>query len=373
MPQRRNLQFFSLKCKLKSAVPDKQKRERIEQEVLAAHKLTKLGYFFFKAYCLHIRDVPPVTHATMLACLNQVSTKSPRGGKGKEDDLASNMRSFWSETFSKIIPERINMEGRSQLKARVIDQMLVCVLNNATTHLSSRCRKYIIHLGVEKRDSARVLNDVFRGRWELVPESIIVALREILSERVDSDVYIDLKKFPSKYVGATYRLSQAMPDGDICFAPLRRSCIPRHVKLDTEALAQIFVPHRKAAEARKAAGISNRLHYNDWVWGHVINRRVVDGKSRKYKFHHEIVTDGVSVSLLYSREDIQTAPTLGTDRKTSMQKGQSAGEVASSIPPSQTVGLDPGKKNVATMIDDRGVSLKYSTRQRAFESGTREY
>ena len=172
--------------------------------------------------------------------------------------------------------EQVNIVGRSHVKARVIDQMLVCILNNATTHFASRCKKYCIHLGVEKKDSARVVNDMFKGRWDLIPESTRAPLRTILPERVN--IYLDLKTNPSKYVRATYRLSQAMQDSDICFAPLRRSCIPRHVKLDTEALAQIFVPYKKAVEARKAA---NRLIYNDWVWGHVLSRRVVDGKSRK--------------------------------------------------------------------------------------------
>ena len=64
------------------------------------------------------------------------------------------------------------------------------------------------------------------------------------------------------------------------------------------------------------------------------------------------------VSLLYSKEEIQTMPRVSTDTKTDVQKGQAADEeVASFIPLSQTVGLDPGKKNVATIIDNRGVSL----------------
>lgn len=49
-----------------------------------------------------------------------------------------------------------------------------------------------------------------------------------------------MKKFPSKYVEATYKMSMAMSDGEdrICFVPLRRSCVPCH--MDTEMLAQIF-------------------------------------------------------------------------------------------------------------------------------------
>ncbi len=48
---------------------NEEKREQVKREVLNAHELTKLGLFFFKAYCLHTQEVPPVNHDTMLACL----------------------------------------------------------------------------------------------------------------------------------------------------------------------------------------------------------------------------------------------------------------------------------------------------------------
>ncbi len=87
--------------------------------------------------------------------------QSPSGAKGKERDLALRMQAFWSQTFSNVFPDTIDMVGRSILKAIVADQMGVCILANATTHFASHCRKYCIHLGVEKRDSSRVVADTF--------------------------------------------------------------------------------------------------------------------------------------------------------------------------------------------------------------------
>lgn len=78
------------------------------------------------------------------------------------------------------------------------------------------------------------------------------------------------------------------------------------MKRDTETLAQIFIPYKNAVEPCTADGLTNRQDHNDWVWSQVLDRRVVDRKCRKYRFHHEITTDGVAVSLLYSREAAET-------------------------------------------------------------------
>ena len=48
--------------------------------------------------------------------------------------------------------------------------------------------------------------------------------------------------------------------------------------------------------------------------------------------------------------------------------GLLVGSESDRVPPSKKVGLDPGKRNVATMIDEDGVSLRYTSRQRRFES-----
>lgn len=52
MPGKIPLQFTAIKCKLESVVEDQTARDRITSEAENAHELTKLGLFFFKAYCL---------------------------------------------------------------------------------------------------------------------------------------------------------------------------------------------------------------------------------------------------------------------------------------------------------------------------------
>lgn len=119
---------------------------------------------------------------------------------------------------------------------------------------------------------------------------------------------------PFEYVGATYRLclerasglasrarseekkSKRGADKEFCFAPLRTSCIPKHVKIDTETLSQITVPYKKAVAARKEA--PSMLDFNNWVWNRALDRKKVDRKLRMgFCFHHEITTDGVCLFL----------------------------------------------------------------------------
>ena len=48
-------------------------------------------------------------------------------------------------------------------------------------------------------------------------------------------------------------------------------------------------------------------------------------------------------------------------------------EETQQIYPSREVGLDPGKRNIMTMTDKEGISIRYTARQKQFESGLTRY
>lgn len=142
------------------------------------------------------------------------------------------------------------MAGKSFLKA---------IMANATTHFASCCRKYCIQLGADKKDSSRVVKDAFLGRWDRAPKGAPPG-----HPSAERGVNYDMKKYPSKYVEAMYRICSGQGRWHL-LCSIVKELRPLHaIKMDTETLAEIFVPHKKAW---KAAGSSNRLHYNDWVWG----------------------------------------------------------------------------------------------------------
>ena len=71
-------------------------------------------------------------------------------------------------------------------------------------------------------------------------------------------------------------------DGNTCFMPIRRSCVPCHVKFDTEVLAQLLIPYGEGMKQRNEA--SDRKSYNDWVWNKILARGVIDRKLSRSSF-----------------------------------------------------------------------------------------
>ena len=79
-------------------------------------------------------------------------------------------------------------------------------------------------------------------------------------------------------------------------------------------------------------------------------------KLKNFKFHHEILMDGVAASILFLRRG------TGKSARSCIISG-----TAMEGPRSKAVGLDPRRKNLITAIDSDGNSLRYTSRQRFFE------
>ena len=82
---------------------------------------------------------------------------------------------------------------------------------------------------------------------------------------------------------------------------------------------------------------------------------------RNYKFHHEIHTDGVTASLLFFSKEGE------------LQREKRKQKQCNDDPPSRSVGLDPGKKNMATITHENSITVQYSSRQRNFKSKLTRY
>ena len=143
------------------------------------------------------------------------------------------------------------------------------------------------------------------------------------------------------------------------FMPTRRGNVPCCSKFDTEAAAQLFVPYKERVKARELA--MDRKDFNDWVWSKVVNVDRLVRRFKGFRFHHELTTDGVSASVLLSRPEEKKEHSKHLECKGGEQ------------PLSMAVGLDPGRKNLIMSTDVNGVSLRYTSQQRIFESKMKRY
>ncbi len=94
-----------------------------------------------------------------------------------------------------------------------------------------------------------------------------------------------------------------------------------------------------------------------------MDRNKVDSKIKKFQFHHEMTTDGVAVYLLYSRE----VEVKGKNNRGDHCKRPESSEERY---PGRR---DPGTKNLVTMTDTSGITLRSTCRQRRFEGKLPRY
>lgn len=132
------LQFFTMKCKLSNIPSGGHSLPAFDafcNMAGTAHDIFKQATAFFKAYRLSLDEVPPVCHSTMIACIQQVTARLPKGARGRATELAAKMERFWKDKFCQIYPEKVNCIGKSRIKAIIADQMTDCLLVNATHSL----------------------------------------------------------------------------------------------------------------------------------------------------------------------------------------------------------------------------------------------
>ena len=133
--------------------------------------------------------------------------------------------------------------------------------------------------------------------------------------------------------------------------PSRSSFVPRHVKFETVNLLEMLVPSAERTKWRGRYKPEDVKAFNEDVWGTYFNLGRMKAKCKSFNFHHEITNDGISASILFSREKT-------ISKKCTVDLMARNAEISN-----VTVGIDPGRANIITMIDQGGLALRYTSRQ----------
>lgn len=166
--------------------------------------------------------------------------------------------------------------------------------------------------------------------------------------------------------------------------PLRTNIIPKHIILDTASIIDFFCPDVRREGGRPVKKAELMAHIEDSkaeVWGEMLNLRHKVFRNPHYTFHHQIQTDGVSVSLLFIRKDIVAAGPKKRGDKIPVVAEQTfctvetvPDTVLDSWKGRTIIGCDPGKRSLVYMASaDEGcrATLQYTSPQRRRESTTK--
>ncbi len=325
-------------------------RNTINEAVTRCHKLSILVYQYIKLYCIHCFDhrlpMPNLDDQFINMIFDLFSFTPRKGGRSPKDlDGSKNQKEklqmFYDQYFVHLLPSKSQKISKTYIK-QIINSILKIIAtvfaNNVKIHFVKRVNSFVkkMFLNDHQDDISSFLdsnkpdpNDSKSQRSfkksfiKLYQRFIGWQLRIIKSDILNSTInddnlfknwtrrYQDLLKIPipeisipyditiiknhKKFVGPMIMMNRILErNGFKMFNafPLCNSIIPGHFEFDTKTIGMIF---------KMGFSIYNNVNKNkEYIWSEIfdLNKKIFKD-NHKHSFHHQISTDGVSVSILH--------------------------------------------------------------------------
>lgn len=255
---------------------------------------------------------------------------------------------------------------------------------------------------------------------------------KILPDKKAHSYLIDISTYPQKYVPYMIFMNMELENkGRKMFRvfPLTTEIIPKYMAIDSKAIVELLI------ESNKNEYLSNIRKYKKDIWKLMFKMNHESFKMKNYTFDYKISTDGYAISLQFINNKYISQEELKKDKKVEgskqskiNNKNKSIEEIEKertnkeenikqlriqkrhefsklvkqtaekeklipkpkkviefpyldelnekeleSVYISNKVYIDPGKRDLLTMMDENGVKMKYSNKERLFKTKRLKY
>jgi hypothetical protein len=260
---------------------------------------------------------------------------------------------------------------------------------------------------------------------------------KIVPENFENSYYYDIKITPYKYLKNMIFMClelEKIERKSFQFFPIQTNAIPRHIQIDTKALVELYIDTKKhqhlldiwikdtpeEPKNKIKKNLYNCLEDNkEFIWDTFFD---IKQKLKNYIFDYTIITDGYSVSLRFLHDDFiksEKIKKLKMKEAKALLKGLSKeeknkikeenkilkkeeskqknlenkdkiykskkelkkenpefpyiDEVSKEVLEGKHIFIDPGKKNLFSMMDDNGIYFSYTNKQYIKETKRLKY
>jgi hypothetical protein len=192
-------------------------------------------------------------------------------------------------------------------------------------------------------------------------------LSSLIPEDVGKGIPYDVKAKPNKYIPCMIYMNQVFEESDSKLfqsLPIRTCNVPCHITLDTACLIDLLVT------SRKGYLLKNIKKTRKTLWSDLFFTKKRIFYQNGYDFKYMIQTDGLAVSLLFQKKELEKTPKFELHEKDHgyLYLDELSDDQLSVLSTRKIVGVDPGKFNLVYMVDEQGNKLRYTAHQRKFES-----
>ena len=382
----------------------KERWKTIREVVEFVNKVTMRASMLAKVFVLKSNQVVELTSEFYEMCFKVVMNESLLFRKNVDDikrsklEIFNELKAIYSKEFNDQFYD--SNWSVSQIIGDACNQLETCALNNIEFHYVKHLNGYLYsifgatHL---KSDIAKLRNHLLYNYER--PEGFDGF--DFPMPPRDVEFTPDLKQRPWIYLKSMIDLSR-LYKSKLSPIPLRRSYIPKHIHIDTNALIQLFMTQKDIKEFvtfyelekgekpelknkgslgnsfekifnRKSKNETEEFEFHQEYWKYLCNfksnkfKQALNNATRDLYFGNSITTDGCSISLsLVSKEKRVKKKFKG--RKVVKKKKEEFYELKdANYEDTLFLGCDPGKKDLIAVTD--GVNMfKYSKGERDFDT-----
>ena len=337
-----------------SIVIDEVINENINKLVCKVNKIDIHTYHFFKYYCIYhfykYDSLPKIDDGFIRSIMKTITSKNDTRGrsatKESQKDLVK-LESFYNNYYKHTVIEsdKVTREGLTNQFMYESEKIITCLTNHISSNFQSSLNRYInilidmneIKKHVREQDKIgnhtignkratnsdinysfkKLKNDIFKNKNKASPiydKFKLIFKSKILKDfQVEKSLENHLKKDPLSLLILFIRISieaekieieRQLPENKgkpikaiNCF-PLRKSITPKYIKLDTRTVVETLLPEKE----RKLYRLSQSEKYDE-IWSKFFKIGDKIFSKNGYKWNRNIMTNGVSSSVLFIRED----------------------------------------------------------------------
>ena len=417
--------YNCIKVPFSKIIIDETKKNKIFDCIVRTNKITIKTYQLLRLWILNKyykkEEMPIITENTIKMAQKSILEKSA-GPKPKGNNLA--LFNEFKEFHSFTLENGVNL---SQILGYNATSIITAIENNIKMHFFDYVRRFINsyfkHKYKEEMKNKEFKQQLFKDLKQLKNDIINdtttcgVKYQKWLKENKNNIIpkevhkngyYYDIRCNPQKYLKHMIWMNIELEkiEGKMFqFMPLRTDIIPKFIPIDTKSLIEIFV------EKNKKKYLDDIENTKEELWKKYFN---IDISLKNYVFDYTIITNCYSASLRFinkdklqeeqdKKEKMRHARQLYKGKtkeekdalkkkKKEEQKLQNKNkpkikkerieyiefpyidEIDKSIlERTKCIYVDPGKRDLMSMIDDEGNRFTYSNKQRVKETKRLKY
>lgn len=286
----------------------------INDAVLRVHKMTAHVYQLIRLYFLNCYNDPTNVKEPMIVderfidlCFRIFKKRKERSNQFK-NQLHNELNELANKDYKCLnYSGDIDCKNLSHILKYSATEIVTSINNNIQAHFQKYIKKMIKHqlgdnkfIKNEKHDRtilSLVLSDIINNNEELLTpieyQKHVLEIRDNVLVNKQYDIQ-QINEQPQKCLKGMIYICKYLEQNKIKkyqFCPLRTEYVPKHIKLDSAALVELFLKNKNSY-------FSCLNEKKEIIWSQVFNVSILN-KMKNYSFDHQITTNGYDASILF--------------------------------------------------------------------------